>query len=176
MPLRGLRGATFVAKYYAYDVLFIKCYIVVRLCMSCHCIMVVDRSRCGHRRIPRSVAVVFAPSVIILSSTDPPRPPSPWSLPTIGTLGEPWTTTMTARPCRASRTLTATRRLLRARCPCSSPSSSLSFFSSQNAFLKVGGGRPPRNRARTPPLPRRCHRHPPSRCRCRRHTPDPPAQ
>ena len=167
VPLRGLRGATFVAKYYAYDVLFIKCYIVVRLCMSCRCIMVVDRSRCGHRRIPRSIAVVFAPSVIVLSATDPPRPPSPRSSPTIGASGEPWTTTTTARPCRASRTSTASRRLFCARRPCSSPSSSLSFSSSHNALPKVGGGRPPRNCARTPPLPCRCCRHPPSQCRCR---------
>ena len=156
--------------------LFIKCYIVVQLCMSCRCIMVVDRSHCGHRRIPRSIAVVFAPSVIVLSATDPPRPPSPWSSPTIGASGEPWTTTMTACPRRVSRTSTTSRRLLRARHPCSSPSSSLSFFSSQNALPKVGGGRPPRNRARTPPLPRWCRRHPPSRCRCRRCPLDPPAQ
>ena len=175
MPSRGLRGATFVAKYYAYDVLFIKCYIVVQWCMSCHCIMVVNRSRCRHRCIPRSVAVVFAPSVIISSATDPPRPPSPWSSPTIGASGEPWTTTMTACPFRASQTSTASRHLLRARRPCSSPLSSLPFSSSQNTLLKVGGGQPPRNRARTHPLPRRCRRHPPSRCRCRRRPPDPPA-
>ena len=156
--------------------LFIKCYIVVRLCMSCRCIMVVDRSRCGHQRIPRSVAVVFAPSVIVSSATDPPRLPSPWSSPTIGASGEPWTTTMTARPRRTSRTSTTSRRLLRARRPCSSPSSSLSFFSSQNALPKVSGGRPPRNRARTPPLPRWCRLHPPSQCRCRLRPPDPPAQ
>ena len=157
--------------------LFIKCYIVVRLCMSCRCIMVVNCSRCCHRRIPRSVvAVVFAPSVIVSSATDPPRPPSPRSSPTIGASGEPWTTTTTACPRRASQTSTAARRLLRARRPCSSPSSSLSFSSSQNTLPKVGGGRPPRNCARTPPLPRRCRRHPPLRRRCRPRPPDPPAQ
>ncbi len=156
--------------------LFIKCYIVVRLCMSCRCIMVVDRCRCRHRRIPRSVAVVFAPSVIVSSATDPPRPPSPRSLPTIGASGETRTTTTTACSRRASRTSTASRCLLRACRPCSSPLSLLSFSSSQNTLPKVGGGRPPRNRARTPPLPRRCCRHPPSRCRCRYRPPDPPAQ
>ena len=120
--------------------------------MSCRCIMVVNCSRCCHRRIPRSVvAVVFAPSVIVSSATDPPRPPSPRSSPTIGASGKPWTTTMTARPRRASRTSTASRHLLRARCPCSSQSSSLPFSSSQNALPKVSGGQPPRNHARTPP-------------------------
>ena len=147
--------------------LFIKFYIVVRLCMSCRCIMVVDHSRCRHIRIPCSVAVVFAPSVIVSSATDPPRPPSPQSSPTIGASGEPWTMTMTARPRRASRTSTVSRRLLRARRPCSFPLSSLLFSSSQNALPKVGGGRPPRNCARTPPLPCRFCRHPPSQCRCR---------
>ena len=145
-----------------------------RLIVVC---MVVVRSRRCHRRIPRSVvAAVIAPSVIVSSATDPPRPPSPQSSPAIGASGEPWTTTMTARPRRASRTLTASRRLLRARRPCSSPSSSLSFSSSQNALPKVGGGRPPKICARTTPLPCRCRRHPPSQCRCRHRPPDPPAQ
>jgi len=110
------------------------------------------RSRCHHRRIPRSVvAVVLAPSVIVSSATDPPHPPSPRSSPTIGASGEPWTTTTTAFPHRASRTSTMSRRLLCARRPCSSPSSSLSSSSSRNAPPKVGGGRPPRNRARSSP-------------------------
>ncbi len=34
VPSRGFHGATLVAKYLAYDVLFIKYYIVVRLCTS----------------------------------------------------------------------------------------------------------------------------------------------
>jgi hypothetical protein len=139
--------------------------------------MTVVRSRYRHRRIARSVvAVVFAPSVIVLSATDPPRPPSPRSSPTIGALGEPWTTMMMARPPIASRTSTASRRLLRACRPCSSPSSSLSSFSSRNALPKVGGGQPPKNRVPTPPLPRWCHHHPPLRCLCCRRPPNPPAQ
>ena len=150
------------------------CCYARRLVVVC---MVVVHSRCGHRRIPRSVvAAIVAPSVIVLSATDPPRPPLPRSLPTIGASGEPWTTTTMARSCRASRTSTASRRLLRARRPCSSPSSSLSFSSSQNALPKVGGGRPPKICARTTPLPCRCRRHPPSQCRCRHRPPDPPAQ
>ncbi len=101
--------------------------------------------------MPRSiVAVVFASSVIISSAKDPPRLPSPRSSLMIVALGKPWTTTVTARPRRVSRTLTASRRLLRARRPCSSPSSSLSSSSSQNVLPKVGGGRPPRNRPPTP--------------------------
>jgi len=113
--------------------------------------MVVVRGRCRHRRMPRSVvAIVFAPSMIVSSATDSPRLPSPWSSPTIGASGKPWTTTTTARPCRASRTSTASRRLLRARRPCSSPSSLLSSSSPRNAFPKIGGGRPPRNRTPTP--------------------------
>ena len=52
-----------------------------------------------HQRIPRSVvAVVLAPSVIVSSAMDPPRPPSPQSSPTIGASGETWMTTMTAYP------------------------------------------------------------------------------
>jgi hypothetical protein len=96
------------------------------------------------------VAVVFALSVIILSAKDPPRLPSPWSLLMIVASGEPWTTMTMARPRRASRTSNASRRLLCVHCPCSSPSSSLSSSSSRNALPKVGGGRPPRNRAPTP--------------------------
>jgi hypothetical protein len=107
VPSHGCCEATLVAKYKAYDVLFIKCYIVVRLCTSHLCSMVVDRSHCHHRRIPRSVvAIVFAPSVIISSATDPPRPPSPRSSSTTGALGKPWITTTTAHPHRASRTST----------------------------------------------------------------------
>jgi len=101
--------------------------------------------------MPRSVvAVVFAPSVIVSSATDPPRLPSPRSLPRIGASGKPWTTTTMARPRRASRTSTASCHLLRARRPCSSPSSLLSSSSPRNALPKVGGGRPPRNRTPTP--------------------------
>ena len=75
--------------------------------------------------MPRSVvAVVCAPSVIVSSATDPPPLPLPRSSLMIVALGEPWTKTMTACPRRASRTSTASRRLLRARRPCSSPSSS----------------------------------------------------
>ena len=100
--------------------------------------------------MPRSVvAVVFAPSVIISSATDPPRLPSPQSLPRIGASGKPWTTTTTARPCRASRTSAASCHLLRAHRPCLSPSSLLSSSSPRNALPKVGGGRPPRNRTST---------------------------
>ena len=113
--------------------------------------MVVICSRCCHRRIPRSVvAAVVAPSMIFSSAEDPPRPLSPRSSPAIGASGEPWTTTMTAPPRRASRTSTASRRLLCARCPCSSPSL-LSSSSSRNALPK---------RAYPPaPLPCRCRRH-----------------
>ena len=133
------------------------------LCDCAGLVVVVVRSGCRHRCIPHSVvAVGFAPSVIVSSATDLPRPPSPRSSPTIGASGEPWTTSRTARPFRASRTSTASRRLLRAHRPCSSPSSSLSSSSSQNALPKVGGGRPPRNCVRTPPLLRRCCRYPPS--------------
>ncbi len=157
--------------------LFIICYIAVRLCTSRLCSIVVDQCRCRHRRIPRSiVAIVFAPSVIVSSVTDPPRPPSPRSSPTIGASGKPWTTTTTASPRRASQTSTVSRRILRARCPCSSPSSSLSSSSSRNALPKVGGGRAPRNRALIPPLLHRCRCHPPSRRRCRHFPPDPPAR
>ena len=100
--------------------------------------------------MPHSVvAVVFAPSVIVSSAKDPPRLPLPRSSLMIVASGEPWTTTKMACPCRASQTLTASQRLLRARRPCSSPSSSLSS-SSQNTLPKVGGGRPPRNRVPTP--------------------------
>ena len=99
--------------------------------------MVVVRSHCRHRRIPRSVvAAIVAPSVIVSSATDPPCPPLPRSSPAIGASGEPWTTTTTAPPCRASRTSTESRHLLCARSPCSSPSSSLSSSSSQNALPK----------------------------------------
>ena len=149
----------------------------MRVVSSFYAWYVVLRSRCRHRRIPRSVvAVVFAPSVILLPTTNPPHPPSPRSSPTIGASGEPWTTTMMARPHRASQTSSVSRRLLRARCPCSSPSSLLSSSSSRNALPKVGGGRPPRNRAPTPMLPRWCRRHPPLQCRCRHRPPNPPAQ
>ena len=144
---------------------FLLSIIVVRLCTSCRGSRSYWLSSPTHPRFV--VAIVFALSVIISSATDPPRPPSPWSSPTIGASGEPWTTTMTACPRRASQTSTASQRLLRARRPCLSLLSSLSFSSSQNTLPKVGGGRPPRNRARTPPLPRRCRRHPPLRCRCR---------
>ena len=102
-------------------------------------------------RMPHSVvAVVFAPSVIVSSAKDPPRLPLPQSSLMIVASGEPWTTTTMACPCRASQTLTTSRRLLRARRPCSSPSSSLSSSSSRNALPKVGGGQPPRNCVPTP--------------------------
>jgi len=73
--------------------------------------------------MPHSVIaiVLFAPSVIVSSATDPPRLPSLRSSLMIVASGEPWTTTTTARPRTASRTSTASRRLLRARRPCSSP-------------------------------------------------------
>jgi len=101
--------------------------------------------------MPRSVVIVdFAPSVIVLSAKDPPRLPSPRSSLMIVASGEPWTTTTTACPHRAPRTSTASRHLLRARHPCSSPSSSLLSSSSQNALPKAGGGRPPRNCAPNP--------------------------
>ena len=101
--------------------------------------------------MPRSVvAIIFAPSVIILSTKDSPHLPSPRSLLMIFALGEPWTTMTMAHPRRASQTSNASRRLFCACCPCSSPSSLLSSSSSQNALPKVGGGRPPRNRAPTP--------------------------
>jgi len=88
--------------------------------------------------MPRSVvAVVFAPSVIVLSTKDPPRLPSPRSSLMIVASGEQWTMTMTARPRRASRTSTASLRLLCAHPPCSSPSSLLSSSSSQNALPKL---------------------------------------
>ena len=74
------------------------------LCDCAGLVVVVVRSGCCYRRIPRFVvAVGFAPSVIVSSATDLPRPPSPRLLPTIGASGEPWTTTTTARPRRASR-------------------------------------------------------------------------
>ena len=141
------------------------------LLCDCACLvvvcMVVVRSGCRHRRIPRSVvAVVFAPSVIISYATDLPCPPSPRSSSTIGASGKLWTTMTTACPCRASRTLTASRRLLCAHRPCLSPLSLLSSSSSQNALPKVSGGGPPRNRARTPLLPHQCRRHPPLQRRC----------
>ena len=96
------------------------------------------------------VAVVFAPSVIVSSATDPPRLPSPRSSPRIGASGKLWTTTTTACPCRASRTSTASCHLLCACCPCLSPSSMLLSSSSRNALPKVGGERPPRNCTPTP--------------------------
>ena len=46
--------------------------------------------RCRHLCIPYSViAGVLALSVVVLSATDPPRPPLPWLSPTIGPSGEP---------------------------------------------------------------------------------------
>ena len=66
--------------------------------------------------------------------------------------------------------------ILRAHHPCSSSSSLLSFSSSQNTLPKVGRGRPPRNHARNPLLPRQCRRHPPLQCRCPHFPPNPPAQ
>ena len=57
----------------------------ILLCDCAHLIVVVVRSGCRHGCIPRSIiAVVFAPSVIVSSATDPPLPPLPRSLPTIG--------------------------------------------------------------------------------------------
>ena len=149
--------------------------------------------------MPRSVvAIIFAPSVIILSTKDSPHLPSPRSLLMIFALGEPWTTMTMAHPRRASQTSNASRRLFCACCPCSSPSSLLSSSSSQNALPKVGGGRPPRNRAPTPrfhvsvviilccdaaaaialpilPPNEQCADvDPRHRCRCGRRTPPPP--
>ena len=137
----GFCSTTLVAKYLAYDVLFNKCYAAMHVVLSFYAWYVFVHSRCRHQRIPRSVvAVILTPSVIVLSTTDPPHPPSPRSTPTIGTSGEPWTTTTMACPHRASRTLTASRCLLHARRPCWSPSSALSSSSSQNAPPKTGGG------------------------------------
>ena len=117
---------------------------IILLCDCARLIVAVVCSGCRHQRIPRSVvAIIIAPSVIVSSTTDPPRPPSPQSSPTMGASGEPWTTTMMARPHRASQTSSVSRRLLRAHCPCSSPSSLLSTSSFQNALPKVGGGQSP---------------------------------
>ena len=132
---------------------------VCRLVVVC---MIVVRSHCRHQHVlPYVAAVVLALSVIILFLTDPPHLPLPRSSPTICSSGKPWTMMMD-RPRRVSRTSTVPQCLHRACCPCSSPSSLSLSSSSKNAPLKVGGGRPPRNHARTPPLPRRRRRHPPS--------------
>ena len=173
----GFCSTTLVAKYLAYDVLFNKCYAAMHVVLSFYAWYVFVRSRCRHQCIPRSVvAVILTPSVIVLSTTDPPCLPSSRSSLMIGASGKPWTTTTMDRPRRVSRTSTASRRLLCARRPCSSPFSLLSSSSSQNALPKVGGGRPPKSREHTPLLPRWCCHHPPSRRRCRCCPPNPPAQ
>ncbi len=77
---------------------------------------------------------------------------------------------------RAPRTSTEPQRLCHAHRPYLSPSSSSFSSFSQNATLKVGVVRPPRNHTCTPPLLHRCYCHPTLRCCCHCCRPNLPAQ
>jgi len=130
-------------------------------CCVCRC--------CRHLCIPCSIiAGILTLSEVVSYKTDPPRLP--------------------CHGCRRRSALRASRRtattmttprgsLVFRRCNLFSSSSS-SVSSSKNAPLKVGAARPPRNRTRTLPLPRRhlCRCHTLSQHCCLCCPPNPPAQ